>query len=41
MRGKVKSNLFKYINCGEMIGKKGKEFVSILVQPINLRTIRK
>src|SRR5437764_4165492 len=29
VRGKVKSNLSKYIRRGEMIGKKGKDLVSI------------
>ena len=29
VRGKVKSNLSKYISRGEMIGKKGKDLVSI------------
>ena len=29
VRGKVKSNLAKYISRGEMIGKKGKDLVSI------------
>ncbi len=29
VRGKVKSNLSKYISRGEMIGKKGNDLVSI------------
>ncbi|MFO0802949.1 MAG: DUF444 family protein [Gemmataceae bacterium] len=35
VRGKVKSNLSKYISRGEMIGKKGKDFVSIPLPSIN------
>ena len=37
VRGKVKSNLQKYISRGEMIGKKGKDLVSI--QNASMRTI--
>ena len=29
VRGKIKQNLRKYITQGEMIGKRGKDFVSI------------
>ena len=35
VRGKVKSDLSKYISRGEMIGKKGKDFVSIPLPSIN------
>lgn len=40
VRGKVKSNLSKYISRGEMIGKKGKDFVSIPMPSINLPQFR-
>src|SRR5437899_3877534 len=36
VRGKVKSNLGKYISRGEMIGKKGKDYVSIPLPQIEL-----
>lgn len=35
VRGKVKSNLSKYISRGEMIGKKGNDLVSIPIPSIN------
>src|SRR5580698_6931867 len=35
VRGKVKSNLGKYISRGEMIGKKGKDLVSIPLPQID------
>src|SRR5471030_50076 len=35
VRGKVKSNLSKYISRGEMIGKKGKDLVSIPLPQID------
>ena len=35
VRGKVKSNLSKYIGKGEMIGKKGNDLVSIPIPSIN------
>src|SRR5438445_6626066 len=35
VRGKVKSNLAKYISRGEMIGKKGKDLVSIPLPQID------
>ena len=35
VRGKVKSNLSKYISRGEMIGKKGNDLVSIPMPAIN------
>jgi uncharacterized protein len=35
VRGKVKSNLSKYISRGEMIGKKGNDYVSIPLPQIN------
>ena len=35
VRGKVKSNLSKYIGRGEMIGKKGNDYVSIPLPSIN------
>jgi uncharacterized sporulation protein YeaH/YhbH (DUF444 family) len=40
VRGKVKSNLSKYISRGEMIGKKGKDLVSIPLPAINLPQFR-
>jgi uncharacterized protein len=36
VRGKIKQNLKKYVQQGEMIGKKGKEFVSIPVPFIDV-----
>src|SRR5438067_1839327 len=36
VRGKVKSNLSKYISRGEMIGKKGKDLVSIPLPSIEI-----
>lgn len=35
LRGKVKSNLSKYVGRGEMIGKKGNDYVSIPLPQIN------
>ena len=40
VRGKIKSNLSKYISRGEMIGKKGNDFVSIPLPSINLPQFR-
>jgi uncharacterized sporulation protein YeaH/YhbH (DUF444 family) len=40
VRGKVKSNLGKYITRGEMIGKKGKDLVSIPLPQIQLPQFR-
>ncbi|MFM8273539.1 MAG: DUF444 family protein [Gemmata sp.] len=40
VRGNVKGNLSKYIARGEMIGKKGKDFVSIPLPSINLPQFR-
>src|SRR6516165_8685032 len=40
VRGKVKSNLGKYISRGEMIGKKGKDYVSIPLPQIQLPQFR-
>ena len=40
VRGKVKSNLQKYINRGEMIGKKGKDLVSIPLPQIDIPQFR-
>ncbi len=40
VRGKVKSNLSKYISRGEMIGKKGNDLVSIPLPSINLPQFR-
>src|ERR1051325_11505188 len=40
VRGKVKSNLGKYISRGEMIGKKGKDLVSIPLPAIDLPQFR-
>lgn len=40
VRGKVKSNLSKYISRGEMIGKKGNDFVSIPLPQIDIPQFR-
>src|SRR5271163_933983 len=40
VRGKVKSNLQKYISRGEMIGKKGKDLVSIPLPQIDIPQFR-
>src|SRR6267143_1752510 len=40
VRGKVKSNLGKYISRGEMIGKKGKDLVSIPLPSIDIPQFR-
>ncbi len=40
IRGKIKKNLKKYITQGELIGKKGKEFVSIPIPQINIPHFR-
>ncbi|HEY8505673.1 MAG TPA: DUF444 family protein, partial [Gemmataceae bacterium] len=40
VHGKVKGNLRKYISRGEMIGKKGKDYVSIPLPQINLPQFR-
>ncbi len=40
VRGKVKSNLRKYISRGEMIGKKGNDFVSIPMPSIDIPQFR-
>ncbi|MGL6074559.1 MAG: DUF444 family protein [Fimbriiglobus sp.] len=40
VRGKIKSNLSKYISRGEMIGKKGNDLVSIPMPAINLPQFR-
>jgi sporulation protein YhbH len=40
IRGKVKKNLRKYITRGELIGKRGKEFVSIPVPQIHIPHFR-
>jgi uncharacterized sporulation protein YeaH/YhbH (DUF444 family) len=40
VRGKVKSNLSKYISRGEMIGKKGRELVSIPLPTIEIPQFR-
>lgn len=40
VRGKVKSNLSKYLGKGEMIGKKGNDLVSIPLPQINLPQFR-
>jgi len=40
VRGKVKSNLSKYITRGEMIGKKGRDLVSIPLPQIDLPQFR-
>ena len=39
VRGKVKSNLSKYISRGEMIGKKGKDLVSIPLPQIDIAAV--
>jgi len=40
VRGKVKKNLKKYITKGELIGKKGNDFVSIPIDQINIPRFR-
>lgn len=40
VRGKIKQNLKKYMSNGEVIGKRGKDFVSIPVPHINLPHFR-
>src|SRR5947207_4078353 len=40
VRGKVKSNLGKYTSRGEMIGKKGKDLVSIPLPSIDIPQFR-
>lgn len=40
VRGKIKQDLKKYISNGEMIGKKGKDFVSIPVPQIDMPNFR-
>src|SRR6266513_4068864 len=40
VRGEVKSNLGKYISRGEMIGKKGKDLVSIPLPSIDIPQFR-
>ncbi len=40
VRGKVKKNLKKYITRGELIGKKGKDFVSIPIPQIHIPHFR-
>src|SRR5947209_11808840 len=40
VRGKVKSNLSKYISRGEMIGQKGKDLVSIPLPQIEIPQFR-
>src|SRR5438128_5423498 len=40
VRGKVKSNLAKYISRGEMIGQKGKDLVSIPLPQIEIPQFR-
>ena len=40
VRGKVKTNLGKYISRGEMIGQKGKELISIPLPQIDIPQFR-
>src|SRR6201997_2994970 len=40
VRGKVKSNLSKYISRGELIGKKGRDLVSIPLPQIDIPQFR-
>jgi len=40
VRGKVKSNLSKYISRGEMIGRKGRDLVSIPLPQIDIPQFR-
>ena len=40
VRGKIKQNLRKYITQGEMIGKRGKDFVSIPLPQIDIPRFR-
>src|SRR5438309_10900856 len=40
IRGRIKENLRKYIQKGEMIGKKGKDFITIPVPTIDIPHFR-
>ena len=40
VRGKIRSNLRKYVNHGEMIGRKGKDLVSIPVPQLDVPHFR-
>ena len=40
VRGKIRQNLRKYITQGEMIGKRGKDFVSIPLPQIDIPRFR-
>ncbi len=40
VRGKIKQDLKKYISQGELIGKKGKDFVSIPIPQIEMPNFR-
>ncbi|HET8540072.1 MAG TPA: DUF444 family protein, partial [Anaeromyxobacter sp.] len=40
VRGRIKRNLKKYVQKGEMIGKKGKEFITIPVPTIDIPHFR-
>src|SRR5215475_293444 len=40
VRGKIKQDLKKYISQGELIGKKGKDFVSIPIPQIEMPSFR-
>src|SRR2546428_13563966 len=40
VRGKIKQDLKRYISQGELIGKKGKDFVSIPIPQIELPNFR-
>ena len=40
VRGKIKTDLKKYISQGELIGKKGKDFVSIPIPQIEMPNFR-
>ena len=40
VRGKIKQHLKQYMSNGEMIGKKGKDFISIPVPQIDLPTFK-
>jgi uncharacterized sporulation protein YeaH/YhbH (DUF444 family) len=40
VRGKIKQNLKKYVSNGELIGRKGKDLVSIPLPQINLPRFR-
>src|SRR5512138_2906058 len=40
VRGRIKRNLKKYVQKGEMVGKKGKEFITIPIPTIDIPHFR-